>query len=247
MGKSRISLLWLLFPVAVMVAGLIIYVANEDNLEKAKAVVAYQQAKVCLPEPGCRQIIDATVLDSKTELRANVWLPTYRQYNPVEPRISFSGIRYLITLALSDSSIQIVTIIPNEGYKYLDSFRYIYFPSSSDLHFAENNFPAGQKVKVEIWNGKITFVLADSILGYTYPGKELDSFRPTPTPVVGPRPQALLMQGQLYPDKIAIPTTNQPRIVLAIAQNKFESIVKAFFIILLFILILIGMYLGRPK
>lgn len=210
---------------------------SERVIEQENNLRNYRQANICQTY-NCRKIVDATVLNAKTESRVFIFFPKYRDAPLRNPEIGSNASLYVITLSLPDSTLETIKFYPDKEYPFVLSFPNIYFPTGDT--FADDNFASGQTVKVEIWNDRITFVLLDSVRGYKFPEKTnlLSASESNAVPRISTTD---------YSNKIAIPTTNHPVISLADSKDVLETEGRVFFIAFFLIPAIMGLFLSAKK
>jgi hypothetical protein len=194
---ARIPKVWYFVAVVATISLLIFNVLDHRVLYANWDMESYQQAPTCLNSNLCKQILQATVIENKTKLISR----SAQSYVPKGPNIPLPTLAesYIVNFILPDKSIQSAIILPNipVNTKYF-GFKDVYLPTSDDLYFAERNLPAEKEVKVEIWQGQITFIFTDS-------NKAED---------------IILNQS---PREVAIPTANHPGVILILAQRDVNN------------------------
>jgi hypothetical protein len=172
--KTVVPRIWYFVAVVATISLLIFDSADRSARDAEKNLEIYRQATTCLNSDPCRQMLQVTVSENKAE-------------------------SYTVNVILPDKSTQSVIIIPDIpiNTKYFGS-NDIYIPASGDPYFAERYFPAQKGVKVEIWQGQITFIFTDS-------NKAED---------------ITLNQS---PKEIAIPTANHPGVIFILAQRNVSN------------------------
>jgi hypothetical protein len=230
--------------VLVTVAGFLGYSAFAERVsEQENNLKDYRQAEICQVD-GCRKIVDATIVNTKTEFRIHVFFPKHRDMPLRDPELWWEASRYLITLALPDSNLETIEFSSGQKYHAVFSLSNIYFPTGRT--FADDNFSSGQTVKIEIWNNQITFVLLDSVRNYELPEKL--NTHATPEANGGPRISTLPASQTLqYSNKIAIPTNNHPVISLENAKSALERLSTAFVMAFFLIPAFFGLFLSVRK
>jgi hypothetical protein len=194
---ARIPKAWYFVAIVASTSLLIFDVLDHRVLYANWDLESYQQAPTCLNSNLCKQILQATVSENKTKLIFR----SAQSYVPKGPNIPLPTLaeNYTVYVVLPDKSIQSAIIIPNVpvSTKYF-SFKDVSTPTSGDPYFAERNFPAGKEVKVEIWQGQITFIFTASNIA-----------------------EDIILNRD--PKEIGIPTANHPGVILSLAQRNFDN------------------------
>jgi hypothetical protein len=192
--KFRIPKIW--YIVAILHACCLLLFSSVDRRRINAQIMwtEYENSSVICPNGNlCKQILQGNVKKNETKLIYR----SAQSYVPKAPRIPLPTLAkgYIIDITLPDKSTQSAVIIPNVQVNtdYF-SFKDIYLPTSDDTYFAERYFPVNKKVKVEIWQGQITFIFTDS-----------------------DKAEDVLFNRN--PREIAIPTVNHPGIILILAQT----------------------------
>jgi hypothetical protein len=192
--KIRIPKIWYLVAVVHACSLLLFSSLDRRRINAEVAWMKYQNSSVICPNGSlCKQILQGNVKKNETKLIYR----SAQSYVPKGPRIPLPTLAkgYIIDITLPDKSTQSAVITPHVQVN-ADYFtaKDIYLPTPDDTYFAERYFPVNKKVKVEIWQGQITFIFTDS-----------------------DKAEDVLFNRNSR--EIAIPTANHPGIILLLAQT----------------------------
>jgi hypothetical protein len=233
--KIRVSPAWYIVAFFWASSLIIAYLLYLNVVRKQKELFNYQQFTTsCVTGNNCRQIVDAIVMQSKS------WTYSYTSTHGIRtanPEIVIRSQRYIIVVSLPDIGAQTVEIIPStvsESIEFGAKNKNIYLPSENELTFAEDNFPIRTKIKVEIWNNKITLILKSSILRQRYTETGL---------LIASQSEDIKAQGinsemDDFQNQILITTSNYPVFALDMAQKDFNSALVAMVFVNICVLLL---------
>jgi hypothetical protein len=208
--KIQFSPAWIIVGIFLFCSLLVVVFLYLRVVHQQQLLNAYN------PLASDHQIVDAIVTKSKS------WHFTKSSSggNKGETRIVTTlSERFLIDVSLPDSRTYSAEIIPNRGVNKNFGFSNLYIPSQTELTFAEDNFPEGKQIQVEIWNDKIILLFTKSTLGQHIQGNN-QIF------VFSPKTPSNSLQAD-SDTEIVIPTREHPIIALENAQNNFDGAIVA--------------------
>jgi hypothetical protein len=164
MGKKiRISgYMWGLMMTLIL--GAIFIFISHQKIESSKQEMSnYTTSEFCATEFNCRQIVNAMVLKSTS---------TKRMINSGGNKWGSTGVRksvnvnFYVTIKDQNNQVHEIHIIPKaaadlEKVNTPEGFEYLYIGENEN--FAENSFPVGSQISLEIWHGKATALFSQFI------------------------------------------------------------------------------------
>lgn len=151
MGKRRDPSILLL----VLIAAIPILYTGYQFLQYSQAVQtldAYKQAPICSDNPACRKEVDATVIESKS-IASTV---TFLRAKHVGSNTTY---QYRVVAAWEQNKTETIHF---NLYKVSDVNRFdidgFAAPFLQEDYFAETYVPVGDKIKIEVWNGRVTIL-----------------------------------------------------------------------------------------
>ncbi|MBX3035976.1 MAG: hypothetical protein KF758_03600 [Anaerolineales bacterium] len=198
-----------IFIVLATVLCIIVVLYTNIRMEKAKTELEeYFLAKSCPSEENCREKIEAKVLES---YGVTVFVKGFRTKHAVLPSFSNTTYGFKISSIMGINEVEITSNPPSNGTSF--DISNVHIPTGRSTTFIEVNFVDGQKIYVEVWQKKITFLYVDEMVDIPTP-----IIQPTPNPNSQP-----IITNNPSPNtyEIALPTTIHPIFRQASAEKDF--------------------------
>lgn len=197
---------WFLAVIILLSLFLVIFYFQMKNAERI--IDEYRVSKACLAASDCTKTVPAIIRG------INISRFSFVSYGSKGlPIGGGTFLKYVFDISIVGSKNQAIDVLPDTPNS-LDGFdvENLYIPQKSNKSFVQDNFYNGKPVFVEIWRGKIIFLIVDSIIDN--PDFIINSTPESQTPTsIGPaEPRAY---------NIFIPTVNHPLIGLESARSNF--------------------------
>ena len=192
--------------IAIFIGSIIISVLYIRMKNAEKMLEEYSIARMCILPTNCREIVKVRVTDYGL---SKFSFTNYGSKGIPLERGSFQN--YVFVISTNGSEDRSVKVLPN-SVSSLDDFdlENIYIPTKSDAKLQDENLFKDKSVYVEIWQGKITFILVNS----NGNNSVLPEGSRTDVGVsIGPSNSIVY--------ELALPTENHPAILSEFARNDF--------------------------
>ncbi|HEX2697870.1 MAG TPA: hypothetical protein VHM28_09190 [Anaerolineales bacterium] len=212
-----------IFTVGILVIAAIIVSFYHRMQNAKKDLEDYRLAASCPSEANCRKKVQATVLQSRA---LNL------DFHGIRTRPLIESI-YSIEVSSPITGEQIVDISSRPPYNgTVFDIAEVYIPTGSDSKFIKENFYISEKIYVEVWHHKITFLYLNTVL-------DVPDYVIQPTS--DPNAKEIITSNPL-PEKqeIALPTTNHPVLLQAGTEQEFGQMGLICVIAMIFLCGLIG-------
>jgi hypothetical protein len=217
--------------VGLLIEVIILAIAYQRMGQAKSDLTDYELARSCRTQENCRQVIQATILQSGA---LNLVANGYRS-------LGFDETLYSVTLSAPVIGKQTVKISPNppSNIKPFD-LQNVYIPTGSDVNFVEENFYPNRVVEIEIWRNQITYLYLNGIHDFPWfviPATQMPNTQTIITKNDDPHNNTLF----------ALPTTVHPVFQEASAESSFYGLVFVCIFLILMSFIFFPVRLGRTR
>lgn len=174
----------------------------------------YKLAISCPNKDNCREKHEAIILESHAVITHIIRIS--RTGNKTPPSINSVYVLEINSPVLGNRTIEISANPPSVGTPF--DIGNVQIPPDTGTKFVQENLPAGKTVYVETWHGQIIFLYVDEII-------DLPRVNYEPIPLLEKPEQPTFLKPsppKIY--EIALPTSNHPIFLHAIAQNNLFSV-----------------------